>query len=241
MQLLRAQDVYEKARFHLEQAQRQMKSQPEQGRFEVQSRDAILLRQRVVVDDLSRQVDSLEIRSSVDGQVGQLQVADRTNITRDAPLLSVVDLSRLEVEIQAPENLAKDLAPGMSAELSGNGSAWQGVINGVSPEVVNGQITARVGFAGEQPAGLRQNQRLSVRVVMERRSGVLLVDRGSFADQSGGQVWRLDGDVAVRVPVRLGGVSMTRVEILEGLHEGDRIVVSGVEALGDAARVIVGR
>ena len=241
VQLLGAQDAYEKSSFHLQQTERLLNSQPKQSQFEIQSRESLLQRQRVVVDELSRQVAALEIRAPVAGQVGQLQVADRANVARDTALLSVVDLSRLEVEIHAPENLARDLAPGMAAELSGNGTMWQGTIAGVSPEVVNGQVTARVRFAGGQPEGLRQNQRLSVRVVMEKRAGVLMVERGSFADQGAGQAWRVDGDVAVKVPVRLGATSVSQVEILEGLREGDRVVVSGVEALGDAARVIVGR
>ena len=240
MQLLRSQDAYEKARFRLEQTDRALKSQPEQGRFEIQSRDAMLRRQQVVVDDLARQVAALEIRSAVDGQVGQLQVADRANVVKDAPLLTVVDLSLLEVEIQAPESLAKDLSPGMTAELSANGQRWQGNISAVSPEVTNGQITARVRFTGEPPAGLRQSQRMSVRAVIENRPDVLTVERGSLADQAGGYVWRVDGDVAVRVPVRLGAASISRIEILVGLKAGDRVVVSGIEALGNAERVIVG-
>jgi HlyD family secretion protein len=240
MQLLRAQDAFEKARFRLQQAERAMQSQPEQGRFEIQSREAVLQRQQVVVDDLARQVAALEILSPVQGQVGQLQVADRANVVRDAPLLSVVDLSLLEVEIQAPESLARDLAPGMTAELSANGARWQGSISAVSPEVVNGQITARVRFTGQQPEGLRQSQRMSVRAVIDSRADVLTVERGGLADQGGGFAWRIDGDVAVRVPVRLGASSISRIEVLEGLRAGDRVVVNGIESLGNAERVIVG-
>jgi HlyD family secretion protein len=169
-----------------------------------------------------------------------VQVADRANVVRDAPLLAVVDLSLLEVEIQAPESLAKDLASGMTAELSANGQRWQGSISAVSPEVTNGQITARVRFTGSQPEGLRQSQRMSVRVVIESRPDALTVERGGLADQGGGYAWRVDGDVATRVPVRLGAASISRIEVLEGLRAGDRVVVSGIEALGDAERVIVG-
>jgi HlyD family secretion protein len=240
MQLLRAQDAYEKARFRLEQSERALQSQREQGGFEIQSRDALLKRQQVMVDDLTRQVAQLEIRSPVDGQVGQLQVDDHASVVRDAPLLTVVDLTLLEVEIQAPESLAKDLASGMSAELSANGAKWQGTISAVAPEVTNGQITARVRFTGSQPEGLRQNQRMSVRVVIESRPDALTVERGGLADQGGGYAWRVDGDVAVRVPVRFGASSISRIEILEGLRTGDRVVVSGIESLGNAERVIVG-
>jgi HlyD family secretion protein len=240
MQLLRAQDAYEKARFRLEQSERALQSQREQGGFEIQSRDALLKRQQVMVDDLTRQVAQLEIRSPVDGQVGQLQVDDHASVVRDAPLLTVVDLTLLEVEIQAPESLAKDLASGMSAELSANGAKWQGTISAVAPEVTNGQITARVRFTGSQPEGLRQNQRMSVRVVIESRPDALTVERGGLADQGGGYAWRVDGDVAVRVPVRFGASSISRIEILEGLRAGDRVVVSGIESMGNAERVIVG-
>jgi HlyD family secretion protein len=239
IQLLRAQDAFEKARFHLEQAQRLVDSLPEQARVEIQGRNALLQRQQVAVSDLTRQVAALEIRSPVDGQVGQLQVADHANVARDGPLLAVVDLSVLELEIQAPESLARDLVTGMVAEVSGNGNRWPGTISGVSPEIVGGQITARVRFSGDTPDGLRQNQHLSVRVLLEKRPDVLTVERGSLVEQGAGYAWRVQDDVAVRVPVRLGAASISRVEILDGLQPGDRVIVSGIEALADAPRVIV--
>jgi len=241
-QMLRSKDELDRAEFKLSQARRLLKSQPEQAGFEVQSRQAMVERQSVLVEELARQVRALELRSPVDGQAGQLQVADRSNVTRDAPLLSVVDLSQLEVEIQVPESFARDLAPGMAAELSGNGGKWEGSVGGVSPEVVNGQVVARVRFTTDKPQGLRQNQRLSVRVVIESRDNVLTVERGSFADEGGGHAWRMEGtDLAVRVPVKLGASSISRVELLGGLQEGDRVVVSGVEAFDNAERVIVSR
>src|SRR5262249_18847590 len=103
LQLRRAEDALDKAKFHLEHTQRALATQHEQGRFEVQSRESLVKRQQLLVDDLARQIEALQLRSPVDGQVGQVQVEDRASVPRDAPLLSVVDLSRLEVEIEAPE------------------------------------------------------------------------------------------------------------------------------------------
>jgi HlyD family secretion protein len=239
LQLLRTEDALEKARFRLEQARRVLAAQPEQARFDVHGREALVARQRSVVEELSRQVEALELRSPVDGQVGQLQVADGATVPRDAQLLTVVDLTRLEVELQIPESFARDLAPGMTAEIGGNGAKWLGTVGGVSPEVVEGQVVARVRFGDPKPAGLRQSQRMSVRVVMESRDDVLTVERGGFVEQGGGYAWRMVEDVAVRTPVRLGATSISRVEILEGLSAGDRVVVSGVEAFDNAERVIL--
>jgi HlyD family secretion protein len=240
LQALKAEDSLEKAQFAFEQAKMNYQSQPKQNRFDIDSKQALFDRQQYLVADLKRQVDGLNVRSPVDGQVGQVQVADRASVAKDAPLLTVVDLTALEVEIKVTESLARDLRPGMSADLEGGGRHWQGSVSGVSPEVVAGQVTARLRFGNEKPAGLRQSQRLSVRIFIDRRDNVLMVDRGAFMDQEGGGfVYLVRGNVAERHPVRLGAASIAKVEILDGLAAGDQIVVSGTDAFNGAERVIL--
>jgi HlyD family secretion protein len=169
-------------------------------------------------------------------------VADRASVAKDAALMTVVDLSALEVEIKITESLARDLKPGMTAILEGDGHRWQGTVSGVSPEVVNGQVTTRLRFGDEKPAGLRQSQRLAVRILIDQRDNVLMVDRGAFLDQDGGGfVYLVHDNVAERHPVRLGAASIAKVEILDGLAEGDRIVISGTDTFNNAARVILTR
>jgi HlyD family secretion protein len=242
LQALKAQDSLEKAQFAFEQAKMNYESQPKQNRFDIDSKKALFDRQQLLVADLRRQVDGLNIRSPVDGQVGQVQVADRASVAKDAPLLTVVDLSALEVEIKVTESLARDLRPGMSADLEGGGHHWQGSVSGVSPEVVGGQVTARLRFGNEKPAGLRQSQRLSVRILIDRRDNVLMVDRGAFVDQEGGgYAYVVHDNVAERHPVRLGAASIAKVEILDGLAVGDQIVISGTDAFNGAERVILSR
>ena len=240
LQALRAEDALEKSQFAFAQAKNNFESQGKQNRFDIDSKKALFDRQQFVVSDLKRQVDGLNVKSPVDGQVGQVQVADRASVAKDAPLLTVVDLSALEVEIKVTESLARDLRPGMAADLEGGGHHWQGTVSGVSPEVVAGQVTARLRFGAEKPAGLRQSQRLSVRIFIDRRDNVLMVDRGSFVDQEGGGfAYIVHGNVAERHPVQLGAASVAKVEILEGLAAGDQIVISGTDAFNGAQRVIL--
>jgi HlyD family secretion protein len=240
LQALKAEDSLEKAKFALVQAKANYASQPALNRFDVDSKKALLERQQFMVTDLERQVAGLSVRSPVDGQVGQVQVADRASVAKDAPLLTVVDLSALEVEIKIAESLARDLRPAMRADLEGGGQHWQGVVSGVSPEVVNGQVTTRLRFGDDKPAGLRQSQRLAVRIFIDRRDNVLMVDRGSFMDQEGGGfAYLVHDNVAERHVVRLGASSVAKVEILGGLTEGDRIVINGTDAFNNAERVIL--
>ena len=240
LQALRAEDALEKAQFAFQQAKSTYDAQPKQNRFDIDSKKALLDRQQFMVTDLQRQVDGLNVKSPVDGQVGQVQVADRSSVAKDAPLLTVVDLSALEVEIKVTESLARDLRSGMTADLEGGGHHWQGLVSGVSPEVVAGQVTARLRFGTEKPAGLRQSQRLSVRIFLDRRDNVLMVDRGSFVDQEGGGfAYVVHGNIAQRTPVTLGAASIAKVEILDGLSTGDQIVISGTDAFNGAQRVIL--
>lgn len=173
--------------------------------------------------------------------VGQVQVSQHTQVQANAPVLGVVDLSRFEVEVRVPESFARDLSIGIPAQLtSGNGQPFQAEIAAVSPEVVNGEVTARLRFAAEQPPGLRQSQRMSARILLDTRKGVIKLERGPFVEQSGGRhAWVMEGRTAVRRPVQLGVSSLGEVEVLSGLQPGDRVVVSGTEQFNDAERVAI--
>ncbi len=230
MQVDHARDALEKARIALSHAEAGLHSKDDSLKFDVQSREQAHARQVLLVEDLKRQVGELALRSPVDGQVGQLFVAERASVAKDAQLLTVIDLSALEVQMQVAESFARDLAVGMPGEISGNGQTWKARVSGISPEVVANQVAARLRFDGAMPEQLRQNQRLSVRVLLDQRPDVLSVRAGNFIDESGGQYAYVVRDgVAVKTAVRLGARSVDRVEILSGLKPGDRVVVSGAE------------
>jgi HlyD family secretion protein len=240
MQVAHAQDALDKARIALEHARADLRLDKDSLDFDVRAKKLAYERQTLVVKELQRQVDELNVRSPVNGQVGQLFVAPSATVAKDAKLLSVVDLSALEVEVKVPESFARDLAIGMAAQISGNGNQWSGTVGAISPEVVNGEVAARVRFSGDQPAHLRQNQRLSVRIVLDQRNDALTVTRGSFVDESGGAYAYVVRDgIAVKTPVRFGASSIDKVEILQGLKVGDRIVISGTSNFNGAERVAI--
>src|SRR6218665_3187110 len=246
MQVDHARDTLEKARITLTHAAAGRGLKEDSLKFDVRAKQAAFERQQFIVRDLQRQVEELAMRSPVDGQVGQLFVAERATVTKDAQLLSVIDLSALEVQMQVAESFARELAIGMPGEISGNGRAWRGLISSVSPEVVNNEVAARLRFdtlnGAAAPEQLRQNQRLSVRVLLDRRENVLAVRRGSFADEGGGRhAYVVRDGMAEKIPVRLGARSLDKVEVLDGLKPGDRVVVSGADAFRGAERVALSR
>ncbi len=232
----RAQDERDDARLVYNHAIANAKLHEESLDFELKTKRTELERQKLVVADLTRRVDALTVRSPVKGMVGSLLVNQRAAVAENAPLLTVIDLSALEVEFRVAESYAADLALNMAAEINYSGKDYPGVVTSISPEVQQSEVKGRLRFADKLPPGVRQNQRVNVRIVLDSRDNVLKVERGAFVD-SGSVAYRVEGDMARRQPVKLGAMSVAEVEILSGLEAGNQIIVSSISDFGDAPEV----
>jgi len=206
--------------------------------FDLGTKKQSLDRQRAVVNELERQVAALEIKSPVDGQVGQWLVAQRATVAANTPIVSVVDLGAFELEIRVADSFARDLGIGMAAEIRAGSATFAGRVRSVSPEVVDGNVATRLEFVDKRPAGLRQNQRLTARILIEERPDVLKVERGPFLETGGGNTaYFVEDGVAEKRAIRAGAISLDAVELLAGAKVGDQIIVTGADSFGNAQRV----
>lgn len=240
VEFLRAKDAMASADIRSKHAATAAGLETQDVALALKTQQQMLERQRLLAANLERRVDELNVRAPVDGIIGTLSVADRAVVAPNTALMTVVDLSRLEVELEMPETYAKDLGLGMTAEVRVGSIDATGKISAISPEVVNNQVLARVRFDGEQPPGLRQNQRLTARVLFEEKPDVVKVARGPFVEAAGGRyAYVVEDGIAVRRPIKLGATSVGEVEILEGVQPGERIVIAGTDTFGDAERVSI--
>jgi HlyD family secretion protein len=235
-----AQDSVRIAEMELAQAARELDLSRETSSFEIQTREQQVVSQESRTSDLGKRVDELTIRAPFDGMVASVAVQDRDAVAPNQAVLTVVNLSSLELEIALPEEYAGETAIGTPATIAFNGREYQGKVLAVSPEVQANQVAATVAFVGGQPPGLKQNQRLTTRLVFESKKDVLKVARGSFVDATGGRTaWVVDGDIANRRDITLGASSASEVEVVKGLELGDRVIVSDTSAFGDAKTVLM--
>ncbi len=234
----KAKDDLAKAKLEFEHAQQNARLESESLEFELRTMALNRDRQQLLVMELERQVEALNIRSPVNGMIGSLASEQKAAVTKNTPLLTVVDLSQFEIEILVPENYADDLVLGMDAEINFGTDRYPGVITAVSPEVQNNQVIARVRFKGDLPPGLRQNQRVSARIILESKSDTLMVQRGPFLDSGNGRIaYVVNGDLAQKTSIRVGSTSIGQVEILDGLEAGERIVISNLAQFESADNV----
>jgi HlyD family secretion protein len=195
-------------------------------------------RQALVVENLQRRVAELSVRSPVSGMVANLGQPEKARIAESAPVVTVVDLGAFELEFQVAETYARDIKSGMAAEITLDGHIQPGTVTAISPEVRQSLVTGRVRFK-EQPPGLRQNERASVRIVLDEREHVLKFERGSQIDEDTTRVYVVRGDHAVRTPVQLGAASVSEIEVLHGLAQNDRVIVSDTRDFNDAPDLLI--
>lgn len=209
--------------------------------FEIQASEIDLQGQQLLVDNLQRQVDELSIKSPVNGIVGDLLVDQKAAVSRDMPVMAVVDLSRFEIDAQVPESYADDLGIGMQAEILIGTERYTGRLVAVSPEIINNQVGSRIRFVNDMPKNIRQNQRLTTRILIEEKPNVLTLQRGQFLETGAGRVaYVLEGDEqALRKSIVVGARSLGAVEIQSGLVEGDRVVISSVDQFRGADSVLI--
>ncbi len=230
----------EKAADDLEEAALLLKNAGESAELELRNRRLAVARQQSVVTEMQRQVGGLEVVAPFDGMVAGVSVQDRDAVAQNQPLLTVVNLSAFEVEFDIPENYAADLAPGTVAEILYEGKTYPGKVTTVSPEVRDSQVRGTVVFDGETPPGLRQSQRVSVRMVLERKTSVVKTARGPFLESGGGrQAYVVENGVATKREIEVGAVSVSEVEILKGVNPGERVVVSDTSVFEGARSVLI--
>ncbi len=226
------------AKLNFEHARDTAGLERDSGVLDLKTRKLERDRQALVVENLGRRVAELNVRSPVSGMVANLGQPEKARIAESAPVVTVVDLAAFELEFQVAETYARDIKAGMGAEITLDGRVHPGTVTAVSPEVRQSLVTGRVRFK-EQPPGLRQNQRAAVRIVLDEREHVLRFERGPQIDEGTSHVYVVHGDHAVRTPVQLGAASVSQIEVLHGLAENDRVIISDTRDFDDAPDMLI--
>ena len=237
--LEKAHDDFARATLAYQQSKQNNRLEKESIEFELSSAQLDVENQDIVVQALNRRVANLVITSPVDGMIGNVQVEQRQALVDNQAIITVIDLQAFELESRVAEGFADELAPGMTAKVRVNSDIFDGEIAAISPEVVNGQVVVRIAFVGASPENLRQNQRLTSRILLQNVTDVLIVDRGPFFDTFRGDVFKVEGQIARRVAVKLGETSLRHMEVSSGLKAGDQIIISSLDVKATDLQILI--
>lgn len=218
-------------RHELEQKRLAIATQAVESQLEVQR--ATVEQQRALYVQRKRELDQLRVRPGMHGVLQQVAVEVGQQVTPGTNLARVADPSRLKAEIRIPETQAKDVVIGQKAAIDTRNGIVPGHVSRVDPAVREGTVLVDVALEGSLPQGARPDLSVDGTIEIERLTDVLYVGRPVHGQPNSTiSLFKLlpNSNEAVRVQVRLGRSSVNTIEILEGLQEGDRVILSDMSA-----------
>jgi HlyD family secretion protein len=187
------------------------------------------------------QVQAQAVRAGIGGMLQQVPVEVGQRVSPGTILAKVAEQNRLKAVIRVAETQAKDIQVGQPASIDTRNGIVEGRVSRVDPASQNGTVTVDVALAGELPKGARPDLSVDGTVELERLEDILYVGRPAQGGQGPGPVglFKLEegGSTATRVTVRLGRASVSTVEVVEGLKEGDQVVLSDTSAYDAVDRI----
>ncbi|RMH21263.1 MAG: HlyD family efflux transporter periplasmic adaptor subunit [Acidobacteria bacterium] len=224
---------YEKEKQRLEKITASAAAQLQVKQAEVDQRQAVYQLRR-------EQLESLKVRAGIHGVLQEVLVEVGQRVSPGETLARVADPKSLKAELRIPETQAKDVALNQVARIDTRNGIVKGHVVRIDPSVQQGTVTVDVEIDEPLPPGARPDLSVDGTIEIERLVDVLYMPRPSFAQPNATiGLYKLspDGTMAHRVKVRIGRMSVQEVEVIEGLEEGDEVILSDTNAFDDADRI----
>lgn len=195
---------------------------------------------RALANLKQKQVADLKVRAGTGGVLQQVSVQVGQQVTPGLNIARVADPASLKAVLRVAETQIKDVRIGQSVMVDTRNGVIQGEVSRIDPAAREGTFEIDASLIGPLPSSARPDLSVDGTIVLERLKDVLKVGRPAFgqAQQTIGMfVLTPDGSEAVRTSVRLGRTAVSTIEILEGLREGDRVIISDTSALDSYDRI----
>jgi RND family efflux transporter MFP subunit len=195
---------------------------------------------RALADLKQKRLDQLKVRAGIDGVLVDLPLQVGQHVTPGTMLAKVVQPNHLMAELKVAETQARDVQIGQVASVDTHNGIIPGTVTRVDPAVQNGTVTVDVKLIGDLPQGARPDLSVDGTINLEKLDDVLYVGRPAFGQENSTiSLFKVDpdGKGAVRVPVKVGSASVNSIQILQGLHEGDTVILSDMSRWDSTDRI----
>jgi HlyD family secretion protein len=195
---------------------------------------------RTLADLKRKQLEALKVRAGISGVLVELPLQVGQHVQPGTMLAKVVQPEHLMATLKIAETQARDVQFGEPASVDTHNGIIAGTVMRVDPGVQNGTVTVDVKLTGELPKGARPDLSVDGTIDLERLDNVLYVGRPAFGQENSTiSLFKLEmnGKDAVRVPVKVGRESVNSIQIFEGLHEGDTVILSDMSRWDKTDRI----
>ncbi len=194
------------------------------------------------LDLYQKQSEALHVRAGISGVLAQLPVPLQVgqHVTAGTSVAKVIQLDKLKAALQIPETQARDIQIGQPASVDTHNGIIPGHVSRIDPSVLNGTVTVDVALDGPLPPGARPDLSIDGTINLAQLKDVLQVGRPALSNENSTlSLFKIDpdGKGAVRVPVKVGRESVNEIQVLEGLKEGDTVILSDMSREDSVDRI----
>lgn len=227
-QLLQKQAVVDQAQNRLELAKKQLASSIETAASQLAPNEAAANQAKAEVERLKQQLDDLRVKSTMAGRLQLVPVEVGASITAGGQLARVSDPTQLKAVVRISETQTRDLAIGQVADIDTRNGHVKGTVSRIDPASNQGTVGVDVTLEGPLPPGSRPDLGIDGTIQLEHLPSLLQVESPAFGQENSTiSLFKvLPTREAVRTPVKIGRRSVQFVEVVEGLAEGDRVILS---------------
>jgi RND family efflux transporter MFP subunit len=197
---------------------------------------------KALLDLYQKQQSELQIRAGITGALAPLATPVQVgqHVTAGTSVAEVIQLDKLKAALQIAETQAHDIQLGQPASVDTHNGIVAGHVTRIDPAVVNGTRTVDVTLDGPLPPGAVPQLSVDGTIDLERMADVLFVGRPALGNENSTlSLFKVDpdGKGATRVPVKVGRASVNNIQVLEGLKEGDTVILSDMSRYDTVDRV----
>jgi HlyD family secretion protein len=199
-------------------------------------------RQRNALALMLRKFDDLTVRAPVEGQLTSLDAEIGQSKSKGMRIGQIDVLSGFKVRVDVDEHYITRVYPGLEGQYRRGDSIYTLTIQKVYTQVTSGRFAVDMLFKGVVPDNIRRGQSLQIRIALSDETDALIIPRGGFYQQTGGNwIFKLtqDGKRAYRTEIRIGRQNPDFYEVLDGLQPGDRVVTNSYENYGDVQELVI--
>jgi HlyD family secretion protein len=201
--------------------------------------EATVNQRRAEFERQSRQLDDLQVKASMTGLLQLVNVEVGQQVSSGLNLARVSDPTQLKAEIRIPETQTRDVAIGQPADVDTRNGHVKGHVSRIDPASQGGTVGVDVTLDGPLPAGARPDLSVDGTIELDRLTDVLFVESPTFGQENSTiSLFKvLPSGEAVRTPVKIGRRSVQFVEVVDGLNEGDEVILSDMSQYDSFDRV----
>lgn len=241
-ELVESENNYNYQKQRMELAQQVMKQDSIATRQEVTQAQNSYSRTQSALELMRKKVGDLIVRAPVDGQLTSLDAEIGQSKNKGERLGQIDVLSGYKVRVDIDEHYISRIYNGQTGTFTFDGKEYTLTIKKVYTQVTNGRFQVDMHFDGEIPEGIRRGQTLQIRVALSQEKQALLIPKGGFFQQTGGNwIFKVsdDGQSAYRTDIRLGSQNTEYYEVLDGLEPGDKVITSSYDNYGDIQELVL--